>query len=78
MTLDDYLSDEFDFAIYSPKNDFQGEILFPRKPSAVQQIVFKAESKVAIHDTFNKLSVFDIKALHHELIDFSDSIAPNY
>lgn len=48
MHVVEYLSDDFDFAISSPKVEFQDKIINPRKPGAIQHIAFKAESRVKL------------------------------
>ena len=66
MEVVEYLSDDFDFGICSPKDEFKNEAVDSRKPGALQHMAFNADSKDAVDAVFEKIKALGVNILHGE------------
>lgn len=77
MSVVEYLSENFDFGICSPKQAFINDEINSRKPGALQHIAFRADSPDAVDAIFAAIKHLDITILHNEPREYT-KIAPNY
>ncbi|MGM0212817.1 VOC family protein [Enterococcus sp. AZ109] len=77
MLVVEYMHDELDFAICSPKRELKDVKIDVRTPKAVQHLAFEANSKQAVKEFYKKLSQMEVNILHDEA-RYYDKIAPNY
>ncbi|EOH90228.1 VOC family protein [Enterococcus pallens] len=77
MSVVEYMHEDLDFAICSPKTELKNQHIDVRTPKAIQHFAFAAESKQAIDDFYEELSQLDVTILHNEA-RYYDKIAPNY
>ena len=66
MYVIEYISDDFDFGICSPKAEFANDTINSRKPGALQHMAFNADSRKAVDAVFEKLKPLHINILHNE------------
>ena len=66
MAVVEYLSEDFDFGICSPKPEFKDERVDSRKPGALQHLAFNAESREAVDEVFETIKALGINILHNE------------
>ncbi|MEO1770654.1 VOC family protein [Candidatus Enterococcus ferrettii] len=77
MSVVEYMHEDLDFAICSPKKELRDITIDARTPKAIQHLAFAAESKQAVNDFYKALSQLDVNILHDEA-RYYDKIAPNY
>lgn len=77
MSVVEYMHEDLDFAICSPKTELKNQHIDERTPKAIQHFAFAAESKQAVDDFYEELSQLDVTILHNEA-RYYDKIAPNY
>ncbi|MDR1674210.1 MAG: VOC family protein [Oscillospiraceae bacterium] len=66
MDVVEYVGEDFDFSINSPKSDFKNEIVNSRKPGAVQHFAFNADSRDAVDAVFDRIKDLGVNILHDE------------
>lgn len=77
MNVVEYIGDDFDFGISSPKEEFANETIDARKPGALQHMAFRAESREAVNDILEVLQPLGINILHNEARVYT-KIGPQY
>ena len=77
MSVVEYMHEDLDFAICSPKKELKNNRIDVRTPKAVQHFAFAAESKQAVDVFYEKLSQLEVNILHDEA-RYYDKIAPGY
>ncbi len=77
MKVIEYLSDGFDFGICSPKSEFKKENVDSRKPGALQHMAFRADSRNAVDEIFDKIKCLGVNILHNEPRVYT-KLSPDY
>lgn len=78
MQVIEYLGENFDFGICSPKKEYLQEQVDTRKPGALQHLAFFAESRAAVDTFYQGLKQTEAKILHDEPREYKEKIAPHY
>ena len=77
MDVVEYIGEDFDFGICSPKEELKNERVDSRKPGALQHFAFAAESRKDVDTVFDKIKGLGVNILHNEARIYT-KLGPNY
>ena len=60
----EYLNDNFDFAICSPRTAFRNDIVHRRKPGAFHHLAFRATSRQEVDELYLKIKAIGAEIVH--------------